>query len=92
MKHEHRRKKQTTEFIKLDSRSCEACWKCISVCPYEVIGKIDIIFHKHSRISDPDKCTGCMKCVKVCECKAISPVVKTLNIINHGTIRKKEII
>jgi 2-oxoglutarate ferredoxin oxidoreductase subunit delta len=92
MKHNHLRKKQVTEFIEINSRSCEACWKCISVCPNEVIGKIDVFFHKHSRISKPDKCNGCMKCVKVCEYKAIRPVDKTLNIINHGTKRKKEII
>jgi 2-oxoglutarate ferredoxin oxidoreductase subunit delta len=92
MKHKPHHKKQATEFVEINSRSCEACWKCISVCPNEVIGKIDIIFHKHSRISKPDKCTGCMKCVKVCEYKAISPADIILNTINHGTRCKKETV
>jgi 2-oxoglutarate ferredoxin oxidoreductase subunit delta len=74
MKHEHRRKKQVTEFIEINSRSCEACWKCISICPNKVIGKIDLPWHKHARIVNGSNCTGCLKCVNICESKALSKV------------------
>ena len=74
MKHEHRHKKQATEFIEINSRSCEACWKCISVCPNNVIGKIDLPWHKHARIVNGRNCTGCLKCVNICESEALSKV------------------
>jgi len=76
MKHNRPNLKETIKFIEIDSQSCEACWKCISICPEKVLGKINILFHKHSKISYPDKCTGCMKCVRVCEYKAIKQVNK----------------
>ena len=72
-KHNHLIKK----FIEYNSRNCKACWQCLSACPNEVIGKIDIFFHKHAKISNPDKCIGCMKCVKSCEYNAIKPINKT---------------
>ena len=61
----------TTKFIQLNSNNCQACWECLSICPNEVIGKIDIFFHKHAKISEPDKCICCMKSEKVCEYQAI---------------------
>lgn len=63
-----------TLYIQLYKKNCEACWKCISECPNQVIGRINILFHKHSRISEPDKCNGCLKCMKVCEYKAIRQI------------------
>jgi len=74
MKHEHRHKKQATEFIEINSRSCEACWKYISVCTNNVIGKIDLPWHKHARIVNGSNCTGCLKYVNICESKALSKV------------------
>ena len=74
MKHKHRHKKQVTEFIEINSRSCDACWKCISVCPNNVIGKIDLPWHKHARIVNGSNCTGCLKCVNICESKALYKV------------------
>jgi Pyruvate/2-oxoacid:ferredoxin oxidoreductase delta subunit len=52
-----------TNFIEFNASKCEACWKCISVCPNEVIGKIDLFFHKHARIVKKNACKGCLKCI-----------------------------
>jgi uncharacterized Fe-S center protein len=92
MKQERQHIKQMTAFIEIDTRNCKACWKCISICPNQVISRINLFFHKHIRISELDKCIGCMKCMKVCEYKAIRPLDKTLNIINHGASLKKETV
>lgn len=62
------------KFVKLDTKKCEACWKCFESCSKEVIGKVDFFFHKHAKISKPDNCSGCLKCVKVCEYEALKPV------------------
>ena len=72
-----------TKYIQLASGNCKACWKCVENCPQKVMGKIDIIVHRHSKISEPDKCIGCMKCASVCEYKAIKPADKTLHKVNH---------
>ena len=65
-------KHNSTEHIAIDTEACEACWKCIAVCTSEVISRVNIFFHKHSKINKRDLCKGCMKCVKVCEYEAIS--------------------
>lgn len=63
-----------TKYILLDTRKCEACWKCIEVCPNNVIGRVNLPWHKHALIIKSDNCTGCTKCVKVCEFNAITKV------------------
>jgi 2-oxoglutarate ferredoxin oxidoreductase subunit delta len=55
-----------TQFIKLDTGKCKACWKCIESCNKKVIGKIDFLGHRHAKINNADKCAGCLKCLKVC--------------------------
>lgn len=62
---------KATQFIVLDSHRCQACWQCIDLCPKEVIGKFNLLFHKHSRIAKPEACVGCKKCVKNCPKQAI---------------------
>lgn len=57
--------KQTT-FIILDTHKCKACWDCMNHCPNQVIGKIDLPWHKHAKIVNPGSCNGCLKCVKAC--------------------------
>ncbi len=59
-------------FLRLDTRRCKACWKCLSACPRKVIGKVAILWHKHVRIANPDACLGCLKCVTVCESGALT--------------------
>jgi NAD-dependent dihydropyrimidine dehydrogenase PreA subunit len=68
--------RSTTAYVRLDSKECKACWKCIEACPEGVFGKINIFVHKHAKISNPARCTGCRKCVKACEYGAIKPVTE----------------
>ena len=60
-----------TEHIQLDPNLCQACWECVSNCPKQVLGKIDMPFHKHAKIVNPDDCIGCRKCVRACQHGAI---------------------
>jgi NAD-dependent dihydropyrimidine dehydrogenase PreA subunit len=61
----------STQYIELNTRVCQACWKCVETCPNHVLGKIDIFFHKHARVDNADACKGCKKCVRVCPNGAI---------------------
>jgi 2-oxoglutarate ferredoxin oxidoreductase subunit delta len=36
-------------------------------CPKNVIGRINLPWHKHARIVNGSNCTGCMNCVKICQ-------------------------
>lgn len=67
-----------TNYILLDTRKCEACWKCMEVCPNNVIGRVNLPWHKHALLIKSDNCTGCSKCIKACEFNAITNV-KTNN-------------
>lgn len=63
-----------TAFVLLDTRKCEACWKCINVCGNGVIGRINLPWHKHIRFANSNACSGCMRCVKACETGALSKI------------------
>ena len=65
-----------TAFILLDTKNCEACWKCLNVCTNNVIGRINMPWHKHVRSINSSACIGCMKCVKICMTGAISRLSK----------------
>ncbi len=67
-------KQAKAAFITLDTKKCVACWECIDICPQNVIGRINLPWHKHAKLSNQDACIGCMKCVKVCKAKAISQI------------------
>ncbi|MGD0854358.1 MAG: ferredoxin family protein [Dehalococcoidia bacterium] len=72
MRHHNRTTRHgTTMYIRLNTHVCRACWKCVEACPRGVIGKIDLLFHKHARINKPEECKGCLKCVKACPEQAI---------------------
>jgi NAD-dependent dihydropyrimidine dehydrogenase PreA subunit len=62
-----------TKYITLNTRKCKACWECVESCPNNVIGRINLPFHKHARISEPENCKGCLRCVEVCLQQAIIP-------------------
>ena len=66
------RERARSSHIQLDTRKCKACWKCLEVCQNEVIGKVDLLWHKHALIIHPENCTGCLKCSKSCQYHAIS--------------------
>jgi ferredoxin len=68
----HRSHHTSTKFIQVDTRVCEACWKCIEVCHKQALGKVDIFGHRHVKIVDADSCAGCLKCVKACDHAAIT--------------------
>ena len=68
------RRQARTPFIQLNSRECQACWKCQAVCPNNVIGKVDLPWHRHARIVNGDNCVGCLECVGACETHALSEV------------------
>jgi ferredoxin len=65
-----------TRFVWVNSKTCNACWKCIEICKHGVLGKVDFFFHKHAQIEYPDKCTGCLKCVRECSTLAITHIPK----------------
>ncbi|MCM1566196.1 MAG: 4Fe-4S binding protein [Dehalobacter sp.] len=62
--------------ITINSKLCHACWKCILSCKKNVLGKINLPFHKHVKIAHPNNCVGCYQCEKVCEYGAITRLNK----------------
>ncbi|WP_347491614.1 ferredoxin family protein [Desulfoscipio sp. XC116] len=56
----------STDYIAINTRLCKACWKCVSICPGKVLGKVGFFFHKHVRIVNSENCTGCGACAKTC--------------------------
>lgn len=69
--HHHFIKTTQTKYILLNTRLCKACWQCVEACPNNVLGKINLLIHRHVRIENPLKCKGCMACIKACNYKAI---------------------
>jgi 2-oxoglutarate ferredoxin oxidoreductase subunit delta len=67
-----RRDNTRTSHVQLDTEKCKACWKCLEDCPNQVIGKVDLLWHNHALIINPDNCTGCLKCMKACPQNAFS--------------------
>ncbi|MFB6343909.1 ferredoxin family protein [Saccharicrinis sp. FJH62] len=62
---------KSTSFLGLDTRKCNACWKCINICSKNVIGRINLPWHKHVKFVNRSECIGCMKCVNICTASAI---------------------
>ncbi len=60
-----------TLYIRLDTSRCKACWDCVEACPQDVIGKIDLRFHRHAHIDRADNCIGCLLCLDACSHQAI---------------------
>ncbi|HPI20505.1 MAG TPA: FeS-binding protein [Candidatus Kapabacteria bacterium] len=61
-----------TDFIQLDTKKCKACWRCLDDCPKEVIGKVDLPWHKHALIVKLVACSGCFTCIDSCKNEALS--------------------
>ena len=66
-----------TKYIQLNTRKCKACWKCLDICPNNVIDRINLPFHKHARIINGNNCKGCLKCVKACDSSALTQIAIT---------------
>jgi len=60
------RRHARTLSVQLNTSKCKACWKCIEACPSQVIGKIDLPWHKHALLINPNFCCGCLNCIKNC--------------------------
>jgi ferredoxin len=71
------RGRATTKYIQLNTRKCKACWKCVEICDKNVIGRINLPWHKHAVIVRSNNCAGCLKCMKACEHNAISKIQTT---------------
>jgi ferredoxin len=63
-----------TTYIQLDTKKCIACWECLSECKNNVIGRINLPWHKHSKFVNGNDCTGCLKCVKICKSDALTKI------------------
>jgi Pyruvate/2-oxoacid:ferredoxin oxidoreductase delta subunit len=73
-------------YVKLNTRKCKACLRCSENCPEQIIGKVDLTWHKHALIIEPHRCSGCLKCVEVCRYDAFSCINKTIK--ETDTLRK----
>jgi len=71
-----KRENVSTAFVLLDTKKCEACWECLNVCTNSVIGRINLLWHKHVRFNNESACTGCIKCVKICKTSALTKFIK----------------
>ena len=69
-----RSKNRSTKFIIADTSRCEACWKCIDECDFNVLRKLNILIHKHVIVKNAEACRGCLKCVAVCPNGALQPL------------------
>lgn len=65
-----------TKYIWINPRKYTACWKCLTTCPNQVIGKVGFLWHKHIVIKAPNKCFGCKKCIKTCQRGIFSEIKK----------------
>ncbi|MCX6000244.1 MAG: ferredoxin family protein [Chloroflexi bacterium] len=60
-----------TKYIELNTRRCQACWKCIEACPNHVLGRVVVFKHRHARVDRAEACKGCKACVRSCPNEAI---------------------
>jgi ferredoxin len=63
-----------TLYVQLDTKKCTACWECLAECKNQVIGRINLPWHKHSRFVNSSECIGCLKCINVCEPGALTKI------------------
>jgi ferredoxin len=64
-----------TSFIIVDIKKCKGCWNCLKICKNNVIGRINLTWHKHIILANVNLCVGCLKCVKVCKTGAITALI-----------------
>jgi 2-oxoglutarate ferredoxin oxidoreductase subunit delta len=83
-----------TTYIQLDTKKCIACWECLSECKNNVIGRINLPWHKHSKFVNSNDCTGCLKCVNICEPGALTKISNTKpdNYSSKKTIKQAFIV
>ena len=69
---QRRHSSAASDFVALDRSRWEACWCCVAVCPEAVLGKVEVLWHKHAVIDSGERCTGCGRCLKACKSGALS--------------------
>ncbi len=67
---------KSTKYINANTTKCEACWICIDECKYNVVGKVNLWFHKHIIFEDIGECRGCKKCINICPNDVFKAVAK----------------
>jgi ferredoxin len=69
-----RRRRDATDYIVLDRRTCEACRLCVEACPNGVLRLVAVGPHRHAKIvrKTAGDCTGCLACVRACEAGALT--------------------
>ena len=77
-----RSKRNRTKYIYLDPSKCKACWDCIDECKHDVLGKVDIWFHKHVVIKHAENCRGCRSCIAACPNGVFEPIMQTVTAMN----------
>jgi len=68
---------KSSPYVQIDTKKCKACWECLKVCRTGIISKVDLPWHKHAIIVEPNACTGCLNCMSICQYGAYSTVDKT---------------
>lgn len=64
------RRAKATDYVALDRHACDACWRCLEVCPNDVFSKVGL--QRHAVIHARDACTGCLVCVEECRAGALT--------------------
>lgn len=79
---ENQIRNRNTKYISIDTGKCKACWDCIDECENDVLGKVNLWFHKHVVFKNPEQCIGCRRCVRKCPNGVFEPIQKTRAEIN----------
>jgi Fe-S-cluster-containing hydrogenase component 2 len=61
-----RSRRRSTKYVRVDAGKCTGCWKCLDECTQGALGSLNLWFHKHVVVRDPEKCHGCKRCIAVC--------------------------
>ena len=61
-------------YIAINTKIFRACWTCVRSCQQNVLGYVNLPFHKHVKIVNANDCIGCYRCIKVCPYRAIAKV------------------
>lgn len=81
--------------IKINPEACQACGRCIEVCPGSLITERE----GKALIQYPQQCWGCVSCVKECQFGAIDFYLgadiggrgSTLKVVKEGKILRWQI-
>jgi NAD-dependent dihydropyrimidine dehydrogenase PreA subunit len=81
-----------TKFVRLNTGKCRACWNCLDVCTNNIISRINLPWHKHTKLKNNGNCTGCLKCLKTCEFGAFELISKHKNMETTQSFNKRAFV